>query len=221
MCFFLETFRAIAALAKGLQRCQTLNGIEELRRKCFVITPPLERFFAVPVVKHLRRDQRKKSGGQHHQRDRHIKYSHNPKNQERRENRNNQLRQILSKIDLELFDTFDHRHNGVPRALKPEVSRAQTSHLIKNHGPKMQLHNRCRIVGHHRAPVLKPAPNHHHNRDADERDHQLGKSCTRKNLGNQPAQKGKTGNPEKHAQHTKRDGPQNAKPDAPGKAPES
>jgi hypothetical protein len=42
-----------------------------------------------------------------------------------------------------------------------------------------------------------------------------------KNLGDQPAEKRKTGNPEKHAQHAKRHGPQNAKPDAPGKAPES
>ena len=127
----------------------------------------------------------------------------------------------MSKINLELFDTLDHRHNGVPRALKPEVSRTQTSDLIKNHGPKMQLHNSRRIVGHHRAPVLKPAPNHHHDRDAYERHHQLGKSRTRKNLGDQPAQQGKAGNPEKHAQHAKRHGPQNAKPDAPGKAPES
>ena len=151
---------------------------------------------AVPVVKNLRRNQRKECGAQHDQGDRHIKKRHNGKNQKGRQDRDGELGQVLPEINLELLDALDHRHDGIAGALKPKVRRTQTRHLIKDHLPKMHLHPGSRVVGHHGPQVFQPAAHHHDHANAYKRKHQILNRRAFKDTDDQPAKKRQARNPE-------------------------
>ncbi len=160
---------ACIALAKGFQRGKALHRVQKLSSECFVIAAALEAALTVPAVKYLRGDESEKRRRQHDERNRHIQKSHHSKNHKRRQDRHHQLRQILPEVNLKLLDALDHRHNGIARALKTEVGRAEPGDLIKNHRAQMKLHDRCRVVRHHRSPILQNAAGDHHQRHPGKR----------------------------------------------------
>ena len=171
-------------------------------------------------MKNLRRHQREERSDQHHQCDGHIKKGHHRKDQKRRQDRDDQLRQILPEIDLKLLDAFDHCHNGVPGALKPKMRRTQLRDLIENHPTQMHLYYRRGIVRHHRSQVFKPATNHHNSGHAYKWQGQLVKGRPGKNPGDQPAQQSQAGDTKQHGRNANRHRAEYAQPHTLGKTPE-
>ena len=102
-------------------------------------------------MKYLRCDKRHERSHKHHQGHRHVEEHHHAKNHHRRQAGDDELRQVLAKIDFELFDAVDHRQNSVAGALKAEMRRPKFRDLIEDHRAEMELDLRRCVMRDHGA----------------------------------------------------------------------
>ena len=168
----------------------------------------------VPAVKRLRRDQGEQRGGQHDEGDRPIEKGDEAKDQEWRQYGNDQLRQVLAEIDLELLDPLDHRHDRIAGAFQPEMGRPQFGDLVEDDGAQMDLDFGRRIVRHHGAQIFEPAAHDHDGGDAGEGPQQVVERHALEDFGDQPAEQRQPRDAEHRGQNADRHGAVNAAPNA-------
>ncbi len=216
----LQGLGARAALPEGLQGREPLDGIEEFCGEGLVGARAAQTVVLVPGMENLRRDQRHQGRGQHDQRHRQIEENHDAEDQERRERRDDQLRQVLAEINLQLLDPVDHRQNGVAGTLQPEMRRAQLRDLVEDHRAQMHLHPGGGVVRHHGTQILEPAARHHDGGDAGEGQDQRVERNALEDLRDQPAEEGQPRDAEQHRQNADGDRAEDPRPHPLGVAPE-
>ena len=208
--FLFHGLCAGTALTEGLQGGEPLDGIQELRRERFIGARPAEAVVLIPAVKNLWCDQGDEGGGQHDERHRQIEEHYGREDQHRRQRRDDELRQVLTEIDFQLFDTFYHGQDGVARALKTEMRGTKLRHLIVDHCPQMHLHFGRGIVRDHGAEVFKQPAHDHHGSDTSERPHHLFQGCALEDARDQPSQQNQTRDAKQHRQNTDSHRPEDA-----------
>ena len=104
----LELVGARLALAERLQGRQPLDRIEELGGEGGIGLLPVHRVSDVELVPQAGREQRHQGEAQHDQRHRQVDEGHDGEDQQRREERDQELRQELAEIGFELLDAVDH-----------------------------------------------------------------------------------------------------------------
>ena len=115
-----------------------------------------------------------------------------------------ELRQVLAEVGLELLDPVDHRDHDRAGALQPEVGGAERRHPGVEPLAQLELHHRRGAVGDHGAGVLQPAAEHHHRRHQRERHHQLGERVPGEDPREQPPEQREPPDPDQRREHPHR-----------------
>ena len=121
----LELVGARLALAEGLQGRQPLDRIEELGGEGGIGSLPELRVADVELVPQRRARTAPPGEAQHHQRHRQVDEGHDGEDQHRREQGDQELRQELAEIGLELLDAVDHGERQRARALAADRARVR------------------------------------------------------------------------------------------------
>ena len=95
------------------------------------------------------RDERDEGGDEEDERDRQIHERHEGEDEHGRERRDEELRDVLAEVHLELLDALDHRQDHVARARPREVGGAERGDVVVERLPEPRLHARRRVVGDH------------------------------------------------------------------------
>ena len=72
-----------------------------------------------------------------------------------------ELRQVLAEVGLELLDAVDEGEQRIARALRAELAGAQGRDLIEDPGPNLKLYQGGGMVRRHGAPVFEDAARQH------------------------------------------------------------
>ena len=216
---YLQDSRARAALAEGFQGRQPLHGVEEFGGERLVGPRPVEAVLLIPAVKSLRRDQGEQRRDQHDEGDGPVEKGDETEDQERRQNGDDQLRQVLAEIDFELLDPVDHRHDRIAGPLQPEMRRTKLGHLVEDDGAQVDLDLCRRIMRDHRAQIFQPAAHEHDGGDAGERPQQFVQRHALEDPGNQPAEQCQPRDAEHRGQDADRYGGEYAAANALRKSP--
>ena len=121
---------AVTALAEGLQRGQSLQGVEKLGAERAISPVASEAGLAVPAMPQGRGQQRHQRRDQEHQRHGQVEERHEGEDQHRRERGDEELRQILTEVDLELLHALHQREHDLARAVADEVRGAEHRHVL-------------------------------------------------------------------------------------------
>ena len=186
--FHFELVGACLALPECLERRQPLDRIEEFGGERLVGRHARDRGADVPLVPERGGEQRHQREAQHDQRHRQVDEGDHGEDQDRRQQRDQELRQELAEIGFELLDAVDHRQRQAAGALAADRRRSQRRHLVVERAAQHLLHARRRLVRHYRAPVLGNAAQHHDPRDQQDRPHQLLQRAPDEDLADQPSQ---------------------------------
>ena len=152
------------------------------------------------------REQRHQREAQHHQRDRQVDEGDEGEDQQRREQGDQELRQELAEIGLELLDAVDHRQRQRARALAADRAGSERCDLVVERAPQRLLHPRGVLVRHHRAPVLGGAAQHHDRGNRQDRRLEAPDVAAGEDLADQPAQQAEAGDAQPDRQEAERDG---------------
>ena len=139
------------------------------------------------------REQRHQGEAQHDQRDRQVDEGHDAEDQHGREQGDQELRQELAEIGLELLDAVDHGKRERARALAADRAGPQRGDAVVERAAERLLHPRRRLVRHHGAPMLGGAAQHHDQGDQQHRRHELAERAAGEDLADQPAQQAQAG----------------------------
>ena len=115
-----------------------------------------------------------------------------------------ELRQVLAEVGLELLDPVDHGDHDRAGALQPEVGGAERRHPGVEPLAQLELHHRRGTVGDHGAGVLQPAAEHHHRRHQRERHHELRERVPGEDPREQPPEQGEPPDPDQRREHPHR-----------------
>ena len=149
--------------------------------------------------------------GQHHRAGQ-VQEHDKGKNADRRQRRNEQLRQILAEIGLQLLDAIDHRQNDIARSLQPEKGRPQFDNLCIKLFADMHLNRRRSFMRNHVADIFKPAPQQHDRGNRHEGYNQRFEAGAVKYLCQQPAKQGQSGHADGRGNKPNDDGPEYPQP---------
>ena len=149
--------RPRAALAEGLERGQTLEGVEKLRAEGGIGLLAGEALPAVLAMPEGRRDQRHPRGREQNQGNGQIDEGDEDEDEHRRERGDGELGQVLAEIDFELLDAFHHGEDHIASAGAGEMGGAEGRHALIDGLAERALHACRRLVGRHRAPVVQRA----------------------------------------------------------------
>ena len=107
-----------------------------------------------------RRGEREQGEDEEDQRREHIQRGHEREDDQRREEGDDELRQVLPEELVELLDAVDERQGGVTAAALVEVARAQCEHLLVELAADPDFHQRRRGVADLVSVELQDRPQH-------------------------------------------------------------
>ena len=194
------------ALAEGFQGGEALDRIEELGCEGGIGLLPALRVLDVELVPQRRREQGDQREGQHHCGHRQVDERDHGEDQQRRQHRDQELRQELAEIGFELFDAVDHGKRERARALAADRARSQGGDAVVERAAQDLLDAGGGFVRHHGAPVLGPAAQHHDAGDRQDRPVQARHVAAGEHEADQPAQQTEAGNAEAGCQQADGDG---------------
>ena len=177
---------ARGALAERLEGGETLHRVEEFRREPPIRLRPAHAAAGVPALERRRREQGEHREGEHQGGNGEIEVGEQHEDDDRGDEGDQKLRQVLAEVGLELLDPVDHRDHDRAGAFEPEVGGAERDHLGVEPLAQRELHPYRGAVGDHGTCVLDPAADHHHHRHQHEGHGQLRKRISREDTGKQP-----------------------------------
>ena len=138
-------------------------------------------------------DERDERCCEEHERDRQIQERDEGEDDDRRQRRHRELRQVLAEIHLELLDAFDHRHDHLARARAGDVRGPERDDVVVHGLAQARLHDRGGPMRHGDAPVLEGAAYDDRRRDEGDRYEQVGKRGAGEDAREQPAEQREPG----------------------------
>ena len=215
----LQNRRALARLPERLECCEPLDRIQEFGRELAVGFLPCFTVLAVQAVPGGRGEQRDQRRNQERERDRQVDEGDETEYEYRRQTGDEELRQILTEIDLKLLNPLDHREDHAAGPSLGEMRRPQLRDVIVDHQPQMGLDDCSRAVRDHVSVIIEPAAQQYHPGDQrDRQDHSLDRIAA-EHPGQEPAQKTEPGDTHRNGQQTDEYGPSNAGPHTLGQCP--
>ena len=163
-----------AALAERLECRQPLHRVEKIGAEGGVGAIAGQTRLAILAVPERRRQQHHERGDQQHERDRQIHERDESEDEQRRDRRDEELREILAEVGLELLHAFHHRKHHVAGPRADEVGGAERGDLGVENLAQPLLHPGGRVVRHHRARVVQGAPRGECQRRERDRGNQRG-----------------------------------------------
>ena len=124
VCAFCQEPPARGALTEGLERRQSLDRIEEIRRERAVGLGPAHAALRLEALKRNRCEQGEHREAEHQPGHGQVVERQHREDDERGGHGDEELRQVLTKVGLELLDPVDHRNHHRPGPLQAEVGRA-------------------------------------------------------------------------------------------------
>ena len=161
------------ALAEGLERGQPLNGVQQLGtigRIGFLARP---RRLLIPLVEHCGRDQGKQREAEERARERQVEEGDEGEDAEGGDRGDEELRQVLAEVGLQLLDAVDHAEQHVARALPAELAGAERRDMVVEARANLELHQGCGVMRHHGAPVFEHAARQHRRCHGDDGQDQV------------------------------------------------
>ena len=107
---------------------------------------------------------------------------------ERRDRRDDELRQVLAEIGLQLLDPVDQGEQCIARALRAELAGAEGCDLVEEPRADLQLHQGGGVVRRHGAPVFEHAARQHRHRHGHDRQDQVVEAVALEDPPQQPAE---------------------------------
>jgi len=159
-------------------------------------------------------------GGQDHPGQRQVDRGHDREDQERGEGGDEELREVLAEVDLELLHALDDREDDVAGARLGEVRRAERGDLRVEPPAQPRLDARRGVVGHHRSAVLEDAAQGDEGRDAGHRPGQAPERVAREQTAQHPAEQRQPRGAHEHREEPGQGGARDAAAHAPGERPE-
>ena len=150
-------------MAERLERDQALERIEEFGAEGAIGLLPRDGIAAVHPVPGRGRDERDQRRDQKDRRDGQIEPGQEEEDQNGRESRHEELRQVLAEIGFKLFDALDHGEHHVARALAPEMGRAQRDHLVIDRLAQIDLDQSRGVVSQSGAQIFEQPARQHDN----------------------------------------------------------
>jgi hypothetical protein len=194
----LQPVGARLALAERLQRGEALDRVQELGREGGIGLLALARLLDVERVPQGRREERDQRERQHDRGHRQVDEGDGRKDQDRRQQRDQELRQELAEIDLQLLHPVDQRQGQRARALAADRAGAEVGDAVVDGAAQLRLHAGRRGVGDDRPPVLEDAAQQHDAGDGEDRQQQGIEGPAEEHLADQPAEQAE-------ARHAQRD----------------
>ncbi len=216
----LEQPGARAALAEGGQRPQPLDRVEELGAVGLVGLRAREAVAAVPAVPEGGEEEGGQRGGQDHPGERQVDRGHDREDQERGQRGDEELRQVLAEVDLELLHALDHREDDVAGAGLGEVGGTERGDLRVERRAQPRLDAGRGVVGDHRAPVLEEPAERDEARHAGHRPGQSSERVAREQAAQHPAEQGEPRGAHEHREEPGQGGARDPQADAAGEGPE-
>ena len=175
--------------------------------------------FTVPALERRGRDQGDQREGDQQDGDRKVKKGDEREDGDGREQGDEDLRQVLAEVGLQLFDPIDHGEHDVAGALQTEMGGAEFDHFVVQALAQVALHPCRGAMGHHVPPVLETPAQRHDAGDRGERhDHDV-QGLAPEYLGKQPAEQSKPGDAERRRQKTDHHRPGDSTANALGELP--
>ena len=213
--------RARAALCpNAFSVREPLDGVEELGAEGGI--GPRARHAPRPVQRCQSggRDERDERGHQVDERDRQVDERHEGEDEDGRERGDEELRQVLAEVHLELLDALDHRQDHVARARPREVRGAERGDVVVERLPEPRLHARRRPMGDHGPVVLEHAAQQDRGGGERGRHHERRERVARDDARQQPAEEDETADAHAHRDEADQHRPRDAQAHAAGEGPE-
>ena len=218
--FLGEEAAACGALAEGLERRQALNGVEQLGAVGRIGRLPRLRRLLIPMVERHRGDEREQGKAEQHPGERQVEKGGEGEDAEGRDRGDEELRQVLAEVGLQLFHAVDHAEQHFARALPPELAWAECGDLIEEARTDLELHRGGGAVRLHGAPVFEPAARQHRRRHGDDGEDQVVETLALEDPPQQPAEQGEPCDPDGGRQQADQDRACDAQPQALGELPQ-
>ena len=139
---------------------------------------------------------------------------------ERRDRRDDELRQVLAEIGLQLLDPVDQGEQRIARALRAELAGAEGGDLVEEPRADLQLHQGGGVVRCHGAPVFEHAARQHRHRHRHDRQDQVVKAGALKHPPQQPAEQREPRDPDRGREQAEQHRARDAQPQALGELPQ-
>lgn len=214
-----QVLRAGAALPEGLQRRQALYGVEELGGKGGVGLLQLARAFGVALVPERRGEECDQGEEQHDAGHRQVDEGDAHENEQRREQGDQELRQVLAEVGFQLLHAVNERRGQRARALPADGARPQSSDAVVDRPAQALLHPSGSFMRQHDPPVLEGAAEQHDKGDEGNGQRQGGQLAAGEDLTDQPAQQAEPRHAETHGQQADQHRPKQAQSQALGEGP--
>ena len=216
-----SSLTARRALAERLEGGETLHRVEELRREPAIRLRAAHAAPRIPSLERRGREQGEHRESEHQSGDRKVEPGEQHEDDNRSDEGDQKLRQVLAEVRLELLDPVDHRDHDRTGALEPEVGGAERDHLGIESLAQLEL-DPCRgAVGDHGAGVLDPAAQHHHRRHEAEGNDEFGERVPREDPHQQPAEQREPAHTDEGREHPHRHGGGDSKAHTVRELPES
>ena len=215
-----EQAPARGALAEGLERCQSLHGVQQLGAVGRVGSLSRPRRPLVPLVERCGCDQGEQREAQQRARKRQVEEGDEGEDAEGRDRGDEELRQVLAEIGLQLLDAVDHAEQHVAGPLPAELARAERRDMVVEPRADLELHQGCGVVRHHGAPVFERAPRNHGDGHGDDGQDQVPKTFALEDPPQQPAEQRKPRDSHRCRQQPEHDRARDAQPQALGELPQ-
>ena len=211
---FLEQPRALAALAERFQRREALEGVEQLGAKRRVGAAARVAGGAIPPVPQGGRDERDERGAHQHNGHWQVDERDEREDEDRGGYRDDELRQELAEVHLELLDAFHHRRRDGPGALMREVRGPEAHEVVVEPLAESRLHAERGVVRDHRARVFDERPRGDHGDDGGDREQERRQPGAGEHAREEPTEQREPCNAEHDADEPEGRGHDDARPQA-------
>ena len=174
-------------MPESLERREPLDRVQELRGKAGIGFLAAERVRGLAPVPKRGREERHQREAHHDRGYGQIDERHSREDQQRRQQRDQELRQELAEIGLELLHAIDQRECDRARALRADGRRTQRRDLVIDPAAEPLLHARGGLVRDHGAPMLEDRAERDHHGDTRDGQRQRAEIASLEDLADQPA----------------------------------
>ena len=209
------------ALAERLEGGKPLDGIEQFGGKGAVSAAAFDGFAGVEMMPDRRGEQGDEREDQHHRGNDEIEPGDEGENQQRRQHRHGELRDVLAEVHLQLLHAVHQRQRHVAGTLLGDVAGAEIGDLGKQQAAQMQLHLGGGLVRHDGPPVLQRAAQHDDQPHGHQRQQQVAESVAREDAPDEPTEQRQPRDAERRRRQPDDHGVDDAQPQSLGEGPES
>ena len=209
-----------AALAEGLERRQPLHGVQKLGAVGRIGRLPRLRRPHVPMVEGHGCHQGEQGEAEEDPGEWQVEEGGEGEDAEGRDRGDEELRQVLAEVGLQLLDAVDHAEQHFARALAAELAGAQGRDLVEEPRTDLVLHEGGGVVRRHGAPVLEHAARQHGGGHGDDGQDQVAEALALKDPPQQPAEQREPRDPDRRREQAEHNRARDAQPQALGELPQ-